>query len=158
MIELEQFTERARRALTLANVEARYLVTGRVEAVHLLFGVVQEAADLLEQLYGSESFALEPHRLRLRLKQELASRLQPGPWESEEMQLADEAQGALERAQQEARQANATAVDLIHLLAGLLGEPHSLAARVLTEAGLSLDRLRSAMAQASGGSSVSSER
>lgn len=155
MIDLERFSERARRALTLANLEARYLVTGRVEGVHLLFGVAQEGMELLEDLCaarsGSPPTGFAPHRLRQRLKQELASRLQPGPWESEEIQLADDAGQVLVRAQQEAGQVGASAVDLIHLLAGLVGEPDSLAARLLGEAGLTLERLRAVMRGGPGG-------
>ncbi len=139
MIELDRFTERARRALTLANIEARYLVTGQVEPGHLLFGVVQEAGELLEEL---KLPALEPQRIRQRLKQEWAARLQAGPWEAEGIELSEEARVVLARAQEEAEKAGANAVDLVHLLLALAAAGDSLAARLLGEAGLTAAHLR----------------
>jgi ATP-dependent Clp protease ATP-binding subunit ClpA len=138
MIEIDRFTEGARRALTLANIEARYLVTGAIEPGHLLFGVVQEASELLEEL---KLPALAPQRIRQRLKQEWAARLQAGPWEAEGIELSEEARVVLVRAQQEAEKAGANAVDLVHLLLALAAMD-SLAARVLGEARLSPDQLR----------------
>ena len=139
MIELDRFTERARRALTLANIEARYLVTGHIEPAHLLFGMVQEAGELLEEL---KLPALAPPRVRQRLKQELAARLQPGPWEAEAIELSEEARAVLVRAQAAAQQGGANAVDLVHLLLALAANADSLPARLLREAGLTPEHLR----------------
>lgn len=133
MIELDQFTEPARRALSLADYEARYLVTGAIEPGHLLFGVVQEATELVERLSRGR---LVPAWVRQRLKQEYAGRLQAGPWEAEEMKLSGDAQSVLAAAQQEAQGRGHAMVGLSHLLLALLGGKDSVPARLLAEAGI----------------------
>jgi len=141
VIELEKFSEAARRALTLADYEARYVVTGAIEPGHLLFGVVQEAPDWAGKLSGG---GLTPEGVRLRLKQDYAARLQPGPWASEEMKLSADAQAALVAAQQEAARRGQVVVGLSHLLLALLGGKDAVPARLLGEVGLTRERLEAA--------------
>ena len=143
MIDLEKFTEAARRAVTLADYEARYVVTGAIEPGHILFGVVQEASEWAAELTAGR---LTPEGVRQRLKQEYAGRLQPGPWASEEMKLSAAAQAALAAAQQQATQRGQTAVGLAHLLLGLLAGKDPMPARLLAEAGLTRERLEAAAA------------
>lgn len=138
MIDLERFTEAARRALTFADYEARYVVTGSIEPGHLLFGVAQEAPEWIATLSRGR---LTPHGVRLRLKQEFAGRLQPGPWEGEELKLSPEAQATLAEAQ---RLASGT-VDLAHLLLALLADKDSLPGRLLAEAGITRESLLAAL-------------
>src|SRR3989304_1761078 len=99
MIDLEKFSEAARRAVTLADYEARYVVTGAIEPGPLVFGVVQEAPELTAELSAGR---LTPEGVRQRLKQEYAARLQPGPWASEEMKLSAAAQATLADTQPQA--------------------------------------------------------
>ena len=145
MIDLEKFSEAARRAVTLADYEARYVVTGAIEPGHLVFGVVQEAPDWAAELSAGR---LTPEGVRQRLKQEYAARLQPGPWASEEMKLSADAQAALADAQQQATQRGQTVVGLAHLLLALLGGKDAVPARLLAEAGLTRARLEAALAAA----------
>lgn len=145
MIDLEKFTEAARRAVTLADYEARYVVTGTIEPGHLVFGVVQEAPEWTAELSAGR---LTPEGVRQRLKQEYAARLQPGPWASEEMKLSADAQAVLADAQQQATQRGQTVVGVAHLLLALLGGTDAVPARLLTEAGLTRARLEAALAAA----------
>ena len=142
MIDLERFTEAARRALTFADYEARYVVTGAIEPGHLLFGAVQEAPEWIATLSRGR---LTPHGLRLRLKQEFAGRLQPGPWESDELKLSPEAQAVLAEAQEQADTRGHAAVDLAHVLLALLAEKDSLPARLLSAAGITREALLAAL-------------
>jgi len=143
MIELEKFTEAGRRAVTLADYEARYVVTGAIEPGHLLFGVVQEAPDWAGELSGGR---LTPEGVRQRLKQEYAGRLQPGPWASEEMKLSAAAQAALATAQQQATARGQAVVGLAHLLLALLMSNDAAAVALLGEAGLTRARLEASAA------------
>jgi len=145
MIDLEKFTEAARRAVTLADYEARYVVTGTIEPGHLVFGVVQEAPEWTAELSAGR---LTPEGVRQRLKQEYAASLQPGPWASEEMKLSADAQAVLADAQQQATQRGQTAVGLAHLLLALLAGKDPMPARLLAEAGLTRTRLEAALAAA----------
>lgn len=142
MIDLERFTDAARRALTFADYEARYVVTGAIEPGHLLFGVAQEAPEWLSTLSRGR---LTPHGVRLRLKQELAKQLQPGPWEKEELKLSSEAQAVLAEAQRQADERRHAAVDLAHLLLALLAAKDSLPARLLAETGVTRETLLAAL-------------
>jgi len=143
VIDLEKFSEAARRAVTLADYEARYVVTGAIEPGHLLFGVVQEASDWVAELSAGR---LTPEGIRQRLKQEYAARLQPGPWASEEMKLSADSQAALATAQQQAAARGQAVVGLAHLLLALLAGQDPVPARLLTEAGLTRARLEAAAA------------
>lgn len=138
MIELDRFSEAARRAVTFANYEARYVVTGALEPGHLLFGVVQEAPEWTGTLSRGR---LTPQGLRQRLKQEFSGRLQPGPWESEELKLSPEAQNVLAEAERQAAQRGQATVDLAHLLLALLATQDSVAARLLAGAGVTREAL-----------------
>lgn len=143
VIELEKFSEAARRAVTLADYEARYVVTGAIEPGHVLFGVVQEASDWAGELSGGR---LTPEGVRQRLKQEYAARLQPGPWASEEMKLSAAAQAALAAAQQLARERGEAVVGLAHLLVALLMCNDAATDALLGEAGVTRARLEAALA------------
>lgn len=156
MIELDKFTETARRALTLADYEARFVVTGAIEPGHLLFGVVQEATELAENLSQGR---LTPDGVRRRLKQEYATRLQPGPWASEEMKLSLDVQKVLAAAQQQAEARGHRDVDVPHLLLALLGDKESVPARLLTEAGVTREGVEAALAgRVAGGAPTTLER
>lgn len=149
MIELDRFTEPARRAVTFANYEARYVVTGVLEPGHVLFGVVQEASDWLATLSGGR---LTPAAVRKRLKQDYAQRLRPGPWESEELKLSADAQAVLAEAQRQAEQRGQRGVDLVHLLLALLAGKDAVPARILSDAGVTREALEAALpGEVSGG-------
>jgi ATP-dependent Clp protease ATP-binding subunit ClpA len=143
VIELEKFSEAARRAVTLGDYEARYVVTGAIEPGHLLFGVVQEAPDWAAALSAGR---LTPEGVRRRLKQEYAARLQLGPWASEEMKLSAAAQAALTAAQELAAARGQAVVGLAHLLLALLASNDVATLALLDEAGLTREQLEAAAA------------
>lgn len=156
VIELEKFTEAARRAVTFANYEARYVVTGALEPGHLLFGVVQEASDWMAQLSRGR---LTPESTRQRLKQEYAGRLQPGPWASEELKLSADAQAALSEAERQAGARGRTGVGLAHLLLALLASQDAVPGRILGEAGVTREAVEAAPpGEATPGSPTTLER
>lgn len=155
MIELEKFSEAARRAVTFANYEARYVVTGTIEPGHLLFGVVQEAAEWAATLSRGR---LTPDGVRRRLKQGYSARLQPGPWESEELKLSADAQAVLAEAQRQAQRRGQRTVELGHLLLALLEGQDPLPGRLLAEAGVSREALVALPAEAGGSPQTTLER
>lgn len=135
-IAFERFSERLRRALVIADYEARFLVTGKIEAGHLLFGIVQEVTEEMTELSQGK---LTPQGVRRRLKEEWSSRLQPGPSDETEMRLSEEAARLLRRTGEEARSAGSLTSEPLHLILAALRDGASLAAKLLAEAGMTVE-------------------
>ncbi len=135
-IAFERFSERLRRALVLADYEARFLVTGTIEAGHLLFGIVQEETEKMSELSQGK---LTPQGVRRRLKEEWSSRLEPGPSDEMEMRLSGEAVRLLRGTDEEARAAGSLTSGPLHLVLAILRDGGSLAARLLAEAGVTVE-------------------
>ena len=135
-IPFERFSERLRRALVIADYEARFLVTGTIEAGHLLFGIVQEDTEEMSELSQGK---LTPQGVRRRLREEWSSRLQPGPSDETEMRLSEEAARLLRRTDEEARSAGSLTSGPLHLVLATLRDGASLAAKLLAEAGMTVE-------------------
>lgn len=135
-VPFERFSERLRRALVIADYEARYVVTGSIEAGHLLFGIVQEETDQISDLSQGK---LTPEGVRRRLKEEWSSRLQPGPSNETEMSLSEEAARLLRRTDGEARAVGSLTAEPLHFLLATLRDGTSFAAKLLAEAGVTTE-------------------
>jgi ATP-dependent Clp protease ATP-binding subunit ClpA len=145
-IPYERFSESLRRALVIADYEARFLVTGAIESGHLLFGVVQEATEEMSELSRGR---LTPPSLRRQLKEEWRSRLQPGPSDETEMRLSEEAALLLHRTDEEARALGSMISEPLHFILAALRDETSLPAKLLTEADVTIASVRARLAAAS---------
>ncbi len=133
----ERFSERARRALTHAQSEAQRLGHSYIDAEHVLLGLLGEetgvAAKVLSNL--GVSFA------KVRAEVEEAMGKGEGQVSEKEISLAPRAKNAIEVAVDEARKRNSHYIGTEHLLIALLREGKGIAATVLGNAGLTVDKV-----------------
>jgi len=125
-----RFTDWARRAVILAQDEARELGHGFLGAEHLLLGLLAEGEGVAARVLDSLGISLEEARDRV---EEIAGRGQDTP--AGHIPFTPSAKQALERALREAMQLGHTYVGTEHLLLSLLAEDGGVAAQVLAGRG-----------------------
>ena len=135
----ERFTDRARRVMRLAAVSARNLNHEYVGTEHILLGLLEEGRGVgLDVL---KSFDLDLKKIR----EEVLKFTKMGP---EMVALGDNlpntprAKKVIEYAKEEAQNLNHNYVGTEHLLLGLLREHDGVAAQVLMNLGLKLEKVR----------------
>jgi len=133
----QRFTERARRVIFFAQEEAGRLGENFVTTEHLLLGLVREndsvAARILERM------GVGLNRIRAEVERQVTrgdGRL------GQDMQLTPRAKRVIDLAYDEARQLNNNYIGTEHLLLGLVREQNGLAAQILTELGVDLEKTR----------------
>jgi len=132
-----RFTERAQKVLFLARDEARRLGHPAVGTEHLLLGLLREGD-------GIAARALQALGVNLnKVRREVEKIVVPGDLKSgEEIGLTPRAKKVLELAQEEGRKQGVSYVGTEHILLGLIREGEGVAARVLANQGLTLEKLR----------------
>lgn len=132
-----RFTERAQKVLFLARDEARRLGHPAVGTEHLLLGLLREGD-------GIAARALQALGVNLnKVRREVEKIVVPGDLKSgEEIGLTPRAKKVLELAQEEGRKHGVSYVGTEHILLGLIREGEGVAARVLANQGLTLEKLR----------------
>ena len=134
----KQLTQRARKAIFLAQQEAERLGYNHVGSEHLLLALLREedcvAARILERL------GLDLGTVRL----EVMSHISRGSDHlGEDMQLAPDAKHAIDFAFNEVTEMKDDWVGTEHLLIGLVHEAGGMASKVLTKLGVDLNLVRS---------------
>jgi len=136
-----RFTERASRALLLAQEEARRLNHDYVGTEHILLGLVRlgegVAADVLQNL------GIDLERVRIEVEKLVGkgrSMLVLG-----EIPFTPRAKKVLELAMEEAQALKHNYMGTEHLLLGLIREEEGIAARVLQNLGADLEKIREAV-------------
>jgi putative membrane protein len=137
------FTEDVRRALAVAREEAARLHHGYVSTEHILLGLIatrdQPGTKLLEAL-GIDIDALR-QATESAVKHGMADRTGP------DLPYTSRAKKCLEFAMVEARDRRDSYVGTGHLLAGLLREEHGIAAQVMEDHDVTIDRVRPLIGQ-----------
>ena len=136
----DQFTDRARKVLEVANKEARRLDHEYIGTEHLLLGLVAEgtgvAANVL-RLLGINADTIRREVLKI---------VQPGPdqptLENRPLPQTPRAKKVLECAIDEALQLIHTYIGTEHLLLGMMREEEGVAAQILINLGLRRDTIR----------------
>ncbi len=134
----ERFTDRARKVMQLAHVEAQRFNHEYVGTEHILLGLIKEnsgvAANVLKNLDLNPSI----------IRKEVEKIVQPGPLivTLGKLPQAPRAKKVIEHSIEEARNLNHNYVGTEHLLLGLLHEKEGVAAQVLMNLGLHLDDVR----------------
>lgn len=141
----ERYTQDARRVVFFARFEASALGGSSIETWHFLLALIREAAPLLERYLPSPS-ALRSMRDRAL---EFSGAREVTPVDVD-LPLSEEASRALAWAAEEADQLGHRSISPAHLLLGLLRESRSLAAELLEEHGVRLDRVREDLARGAG--------
>jgi ornithine carbamoyltransferase len=137
-----KFSERARRAIFLAQENAKRLGHCCISTEHLLLGVLEEgdnvACDVLQRI------GIDREKLRSEIGYEDIAVSSREP--VEDMDLAPRALRAIELSCEEANQLGDSYVGTRHLLLGLVREGEGVAARVLAANGADLERMRQEVA------------
>ncbi len=138
----EKFSERARRALTLAQEEAQRFNHNYIGTEHILLGLVREGEGVAAKVLTSLGVDLNKVRAAVEFiigRGEKAS--------STEIGLTPRAKKVIEFAVDEARLLNHNYVGTEHLLLGLLREGEGVAGGVLESLGVNLERARTETAR-----------
>ena len=133
----ERHTDKARRAIFFARYEASLLGSPRIEAEHLLLGLVREDKSLTKQFLQSDE-SLESIRRRIEQHTPARERLAT----SVDLPMSQGCKTALAYAAEEADRLSHRLIGTDHLLLGLLRDGESFAAQILHQFGLSLDEVR----------------
>jgi ATP-dependent Clp protease ATP-binding subunit ClpC len=138
----ERFTDRARRVVVLAQVEARQLGHNYIGTEHLLLGLLAErdgvAARVLESLDVSLEF----------VRSQVLEIIGRGVGEVQsQIPFTPRAKKVMELSLREALQLGHNYIGTEHILLGLVREGEGVAAQVLIKQRGSLDRVRSAVIQ-----------
>ena len=138
----ERYDERARRALFFARDEAGNLGSDKVEAHHILLGLLRESGDVVAPF-------LKSHDEAVAIRDEIETRRFPKrtPIDTRaDRTLSHEAIRVLAYAAEEAERMNDLDIEPAHLLLGLLREKGSVAAEILRRHGVGLEAVRQATA------------
>jgi len=134
----ERFTDRARKAMQLANQEAKRLHHEYIGTEHILLGLIKEGT-------GGAAIVLNNLDLDLKkIRQEVEKIVQSGPdiVTIGKLPQTPRARKAIQYSIDEARNLKHNYMDTEHLLLGLLREQEGVAAQVLMNLGLTLEKVR----------------
>jgi uncharacterized protein (TIGR02246 family) len=140
----ERFTEKARRVIFFARYEASQYGIMSIETEHLLLGLMREDKALVWK-FLRENGGVESMRLEIESQITRGERLSTAI----EIPVSAESKRILKKAAEEAERLGSKYVGTEHILLGILHEHDCLAARLLSERGLTLDRLLEELARPS---------
>jgi ATP-dependent Clp protease ATP-binding subunit ClpC len=133
----ERYNEKARKTIFYARTEAGDLGASSIETEHLLLGLLR-ADTVLNNSLLSDNERVEDLRSRIH---DITAPNQPVPT-TVDMTMSQECQQALAVALDEADRHDHSSIGTEHLLLGLMQQPRSLAAKLLTERGMTLEQAR----------------
>jgi hypothetical protein len=134
----ENFTDRARKVLQLANQEAQRLGHEYIGTEHILLGILSEGASVA--VHAMKKLGVDLHDVR----RGIAQIILPGRGISVSSKLPQtpRSKKVIEYSIEEARDLHHNYVGTEHLLLGLLREQEGVAAQVLMNLGLKLEDVR----------------
>ncbi len=136
-----RFTERAQKVLALSQEEAIRLGHNNIGTEHILLGLVKEGDGIAAKaLYG---LALDPEMIQ----KEVEALIGRGQDKAESVNYTPRAKKVIELSMDEARKLGHSYVGTEHILLGLIREGEGVAARVLNNLGVSLNKARQQVLQ-----------
>jgi ATP-dependent Clp protease ATP-binding subunit ClpC len=138
----ERFTDRARRAMILAQEEARMLSHSHIGTEHLLLGLIHEGGGVAAEALESLGISLQAVRQQV---EEVIGQGQHAP--GDPIPFTPRAKKVLELSRREALAMGHNYVGTEHILLGLLREGDGVAAQVLVRLGADLNRVRQQVIQ-----------
>jgi ATP-dependent Clp protease ATP-binding subunit ClpC len=135
----ERFTERAKHVVSAAREEATRLCSEYVRTEHILLGLCREPDGIAARALESLGVDIEA------LAEEIEQQVQRGTAvvSSDEIAFTPRAKKVLELAVDEARRFNHSYIGTEHILLGLVKEGEGIAAKVLQDMKIDLDRVQS---------------
>ncbi len=141
----EHFTDKAIKAIMLAQEEARSLGHNLVGTEQILLGLIAEGTGVAAKVLTEQGVTLQATRLEVEKIIGRFSRFVPA-----EIPFTPKAKGVFEQAFEEARQLGHNYIGPEHLLLGLLREGNGVAAKVLEHLGVDSTKVRTAVIKALG--------
>jgi ATP-dependent Clp protease ATP-binding subunit ClpC len=138
----ERFTDRARRVVVLAQEESRMLNHNYVGTEHILLGLVHEGEGVAAQALQGLGVSLEEVRRRV---EEIIGEGDRRP--TGHIPFTSRAKRVLELSLRESVQLGQKYIGTEHILLGLIAEGEGVAAQVMQQMGVDLDRARAAVIQ-----------
>lgn len=146
-----RFTERAQKVLALAQEEAVRLGHNNIGTEHILLGLIREGEGIAAKALIALGLGLE------KIQDEVEALIGRGQEQPSNIAYTPRAKKVIELSMDEARKLGHTYVGTEHILLGLIREGEGVAARVLNNLGVSLNKARQQVLQLLGSSeSVSS--
>jgi ATP-dependent Clp protease ATP-binding subunit ClpC len=145
-----RFTERAQKVLALAQEEAIRLGHNNVGTEHILLGLVREGEGIAAKALSV--LGLGPEKIQ----KEVETLIGKGKDSVQTIHYTPRAKKVIELSMDEARKLGHSYVGTEHILLGLIREGEGVAARVLNNLGVSLNKARQQVLQLLGSNEVSS--
>jgi ATP-dependent Clp protease ATP-binding subunit ClpC len=142
----ERYTERARRVLFYARLEAGDMGSVAIGAEHLLLALVREGKGLTSGLFERSHLSLDPLREEIQSRVPVREKIPP----STEIPFNADAKQVLRFAAEESGRLRHDYIGTEHLLLGLLSNPDSPAGTILTKRGIDLDSVRQQIVRVTG--------
>ncbi len=136
----EHFTDKAIKAIMLAQEEARRLGHNLVGTEQILLGLIAEGTGVAAKVLTDEGVTLQNARLEVEKIIGRGNRFVPA-----EIPFTPKVKSVLEQSFQVARQLGQNYIGPEHLLLGLLGEGEGVAAKVLANLGVDTAKVRNAV-------------
>ncbi|UJL46518.1 ATP-dependent protease ATP-binding subunit ClpC [Virgibacillus sp. NKC19-16] len=136
-----RFTERAQKVLALSQEEAVRLGHNNIGTEHILLGLVREGEGIAAK--ALESLSLEVPKIQ----EEVEKLIGVGKKPMQSIHYTPRAKKVVELSQDEARKLGHSYVGTEHILLGLIREGEGVAARVLNNLGVSLNKARQQVLQ-----------
>ncbi|CAG7656800.1 ATP-dependent protease ATP-binding subunit ClpC [Paenibacillus allorhizosphaerae] len=143
-----RFTERAQKVLSLAQEEAVRLGHNNIGTEHILLGLIREGEGIAAKALIALGLGLE------KIQDEVESLIGRGQEQPSNIAYTPRAKKVIELSMDEARKLGHTYVGTEHILLGLIREGEGVAARVLNNLGVSLNKARQQVLQLLGSSEV----
>lgn len=136
-----RFTERAQKVLALSQEEAVRLGHNNIGTEHILLGLVREGEGIAAK--ALQSLGLEVAKIQEEVENLIGTGKQP----MQSIHYTPRAKKVVELSQDEARKLGHSYVGTEHILLGLIREGEGVAARVLNNLGVSLNKARQQVLQ-----------
>ncbi|EDN9531798.1 AAA domain-containing protein [Listeria monocytogenes] len=140
-----RFTQRAQKVLALSQEEAMRLNHSNLGTEHILLGLVREGEGIAAKALYELGISSE------KVQQEVEALIGHGEKAVTTIQYTPRAKKVIELSMDEARKLGHTYVGTEHILLGLIREGEGVAARVLSNLGISLNKARQQVLQLLGG-------
>ncbi|MBW3111330.1 MULTISPECIES: ATP-dependent protease ATP-binding subunit ClpC [Bacillaceae] len=147
-----RFTERAQKVLALAQEEAIRLSHSNIGTEHILLGLVREGEGIAAK--ALTALGLSPEKIQ----KEVEGLIGKGAEKSQTIHYTPRAKKVIELSMDEARKLGHSYVGTEHILLGLIREGEGVAARVLGNLGVSLNKARQQVLQLLGSNDSSNHQ
>jgi len=136
----ERFTDRARKVMALANQEVQRFNHEYIGTEHILLGLIKEGSGTGAAVL--KNLGVDIEKMLLEMEQLLKLKGRPNTVTMDKRSPIPLAKKVIEYAIEEARSLNHDYIGTEHILLGLLRESEGIAAQVLVNLGVGIERVR----------------